>query len=336
MAKLGKLIQSIIRSRAKLIAFGFVMITIVGSISYLLDKTGAIRRNTTQLVHSERESLRQLATANPLQLAYVLDESIVQIMAGDFLMGSDSGHADERPTHIVYLDAFEIDRYEVTNIQYQRFIQETGHRVPFYWTNDQYPADQADYPVVGVSWEDAEAYCSWAGKRLPTEAEWEKACRGTDARIYPWGNQWKPHWANVDVSIRTLRPVGHDEFETSVWDMAWQFLRTTPAAADQPGLQPVGSYPEGASPYGLMDMVGNASEWVADWYNWSDYTHMPTRNPLNTAPPWNHCLRGSAWHDPVGDAAWVQDMSRCTARSSSHAGNDDPRLGFRCARTLTP
>lgn len=330
--------QAVHRHRAQWLAISFLVIALAGSITCLVYLTATVKREFTQPDRSEIGLLRELAASNPQQLASILDQSMIQITPGDFLMGSDYGRDDEYPQHIVYLDGYEIDRYEVTNIQYQRFIQQTGHRVPYYWTNNQFPDGQVDYPVVGVSWEDADAYCTWAGKRLPTEAEWEKACRGTDARIYPWGDKWQPHWANVDISIRALRPVGHDEFEISVWDMAWQFLQITPApaASNQPGLQPVGSYPEGASPYGLLDMVGNASEWVADWYNWSDYTHMPTRNPLGLAPPWNRCLRGSAWHDPVGDAAWVQDMSRCSARSSSHAGNDDPRLGFRCAGTLTP
>ncbi len=98
----------------------------------------------------------------------------------------------------------------------------------------------------------------------------------------------------------------------------------------RPGLRPVGAYREGASPYGV---IGNASEWVADWYNWSDYANMPTRNPLNIAPPWNHVARGSPWHDPTGNVAWTQTMSHCPARNSSHETRD-PRTGFRCARSL--
>jgi len=117
-------------------------------------------------------------------------------------MGSNSGRADERPQHAVYLDAFDLDRYEVTHVRYQRFLQATGRRPPPYWSDDDYPAGQSDYPVVGVSWDDADAYCAWAGKRLPTEAEWEKACRGTDGRVYPWGNLWEPRRANVDLSGR--------------------------------------------------------------------------------------------------------------------------------------
>jgi formylglycine-generating enzyme required for sulfatase activity len=105
---------------------------------------------------------------------------------------------------LAYLDAFAIDRYEVTNIQYGRFLSATGKRAPSYWSDGQYPAGRADYPVVGIGWEDASAYCAWAGKRLPREAEWEKACRGPDGNLYPWGNQWDARLANMDHTTASL------------------------------------------------------------------------------------------------------------------------------------
>jgi formylglycine-generating enzyme required for sulfatase activity len=285
---------------------------------------------------AEINLLRRLAASDVARLAETLDHSAVHIGAGDFTMGSDMGRDDERPQHVVYLDAFEMDRYEVTNAQYRRFLEATDRNPPPYWSSDDYPAGQADYPVVGVSWEDADAYCAWAGMRLPTEAEWEKACRGTDGRIYPWGNTWDPHRANVDVSAHALPSAGHTEFEASVWDAAWQLLQATPSGPGKPGLRPIGSYPDGASPYGIMDLVGNASEWVADWYNWGNYSNMPTRNPRNMEPPWNRCLRGGPWHDPTGSADWIRNMSRCSARNSSHIASEslDPRVGFRCAHSL--
>jgi formylglycine-generating enzyme required for sulfatase activity len=187
--------------------------------------------------------------------------------------------------------------------------------------------------VVGVSWDNADAYCHWTGKRLPTEAEWEKACHGTDGRIYPWGNAWDLQRANVDVSAPTLSLATRVGSEIA-WDVAWQFLQTTPTGLGKPWLRTVGSYPDGESSYGVMDWVGNASEWVSDWYNWSDYSNIPTRNPRGLGPSWNHSLRGSPWHDPVGTATWIQSMSRCLARNSSH-GSQDPRLGFRCARSVS-
>ncbi|MBI4675802.1 MAG: SUMF1/EgtB/PvdO family nonheme iron enzyme [Chloroflexi bacterium] len=112
----------------------------------------------------------------------------------------------------------------------------------------------------------------------------------------------------------------------------WALLQASAAQAGTPALHMVGSYPEGASPYGVFDLAGNASEWVWDWYNWSDYSKMPARNPLSQAPPWNHSVRGSAWFDPYGSAEGARQSSRCGARSSSHASND-PRIGFRCARS---
>ena len=281
----------------------------------------------------EIKQLRQLASSDEAGLAQFLDHSVVAIAAGDFVMGSDAGRDDERPQHSVYLDAYEMDRYEVTNAQYRRFLQATGRQPPMYWSGDEYPAGQADYAVIGTSWEDADAYCQWAGKRLPTEAEWEKACRGADGRIYPWGDTWEPRRANVDVSAHPLRPPSQTESEPTVWDVAWQLARVTPSGR-QPGLRPVGAYPDGASPYGVMDLVGNASEWVWDWYNWSDYKQLPARNPRVWGPPWNRCVRGSPWHDPAGTVEWVQTMSRCSARSSSHEVRD-PRIGFRCARSLS-
>ena len=314
---------------ARIVAVLFVLLVIC-----LASGVMRTRQNKSVSFDNEIELLRQLAASDDTKLAEVLDRSIVSIAAGDFMMGSDTGRDDEHPRHSVYLDAYEMDRYEITNTQYRRFLQETGRKAPLYWVGNEYRPGQADYPVVGVSWEDADAYCQWAGKHLPTEAEWEKACRGTDGRLYPWGNTWEPHRANIDVSGRALRPASQTESEPTVWDVAWQLLRVTPARPQEPGLRPVGSYPDGASPSGVMDLVGNASEWVWDWYNWSDYSQIPARNPRVSGPPWNHCVRGSPWHDPVGTANWVQSMSRCSARSSSHEVQD-PRTGFRCARSIS-
>jgi formylglycine-generating enzyme required for sulfatase activity len=273
---------------------------------------------------SSSELRRRLAASGePATLAEVLDQQMVYIPAGEFTMGSDTAHEDERPEQQVYLDAFELDRYEVTNVQYQRFLPKSGEPAPRYWLDDMYPAGQADYPVVGVSWPQAKAYCEWAGKRLPTEAEWEKACRGSNGNIFPWGNAWAPKRANVGYAQAQNWPLRLDE--------GWAFLQSTAPSPDVPHLQPVGSYPEGQSAYGVLDLTGNASEWVADWYNWSGYWDMPSRNPIGTGPPWNHSIRGSGWFDRRGLEELIQDTSRCSSRNSSHS-YDDPRLGFRCAR----
>src|SRR5262245_32092940 len=183
--------------------------------------------------------------------------TLVLIPSGEFLMGCETGYPAERPVHRVLVDAFYLSKYPVTNAQYARFIQETGHRVPYLddrrvqrenWNPDTrtYPTGRADHPVVLVSWKDAQAYCQWAGGRLPTEAEWERAARGGLARkLYPWGDEIDPSLANCD---------------------------------NREGTTPVGSYP--ASGYGLYDMAGNVWEWVADWYDAKYYQSAPLTNPL--------------------------------------------------------
>jgi glutaminyl-peptide cyclotransferase len=286
-------------------------------------------------VAAEIELLRGLAASDdPEALAGALDRSVVHIPAGEFLMGDDAGPRNERPQRSVTLDAFEIGRYEVTNVQYQRFLQATGREPPPYWSGDAYPPGQADVPVVGVTWEDADAYCTWIGRRLPTEAEWEKACRGTDGSIYPWGDAWDPQRANVGLSEGDLpQPRADTEPGSLGWGDHWALLEVTPAGPEALGLRPVGSYPEGASPYGVLDLVGNASEWVADWYNWDGYWDLPDRNPVSLGPEWNHALRGSAWV-PYGVVGWTQDHSRCASRDSTHRGVPDARFGFRCARSV--
>lgn len=274
--------------------------------------------------------IRRLAASGELEaLAGALDADMIVIPGGAFVMGSDAHAPDERPQRSITLSAFAIDRFEVTNAQYWRFVLATGHSPPPYWPGDIYPTGQADAPVVAVGWDEATAYCQWAGKRLPTEAEWERACRGTQASLYPWGNAWEPARANVDptdwVSLGApARPGG-----PSIWDEARQLL-ATPGA---PGLRPVGSYAAGASAEGVHDLAGNASEWVADAYNWAGYWELPHHDPLNTQPPYNHVVRGSAWFEPVALQGWLEASSRCSARSSSHAAYD-PRIGFRCARSL--
>jgi formylglycine-generating enzyme required for sulfatase activity len=271
------------------------------------------------------EQIQQLAlTGNP-SLAEVLDQKMIFIPSGSFLMGSDTGRNDEQPRHWVTLDAFKINQFEVTNIQYQRFIKETGTTPPRYWSGEQFPAGQEIHPVVGVRWKDANAYCTWAEKRLPTEAEWEKACRGSDGLIYPWGNHPNSDLVNVNFPVENPNPM--------IWDNAWAYLKTSSRAGGQPGLDPVGSYPGGVSPYGIFDMIGNASEWTADYYNWDGYWDLPSHNPLVLEPEWNHVLRGSAWLMPYGETLAGHDLNRCSVRSSSHGDNRDARMGFRCAES---
>lgn len=146
------------------------------------------------------------------------------------MMGRDSGDEYERPVHKVNVKPFFIDTYEVTNEDYEKFVAATSHRAPSTWKSGSFPFHVARWPVTGVTWDDANDYAKWIGKRLPTEEEWEFAARGTDGRVYPWGNDWKQDFANANGAI--------------------------------PGLADVGSY-KGASPFGAYDMAGNAWEWTS-------------------------------------------------------------------------
>jgi iron(II)-dependent oxidoreductase len=159
-------------------------------------------------------------------------DNMIYIAGGKFDMGRADGDEYERPAHAVTVEPFFIDRTEVTNEAYQQFIAATGHRAPPHWPNGRFPESDAKLPVVNVSWNDASAYAKWANKRLPTEAEWEFAARGKDGRIYPWGNTWNPSASNAG------RNAGGRIVE-------------------------VGSFPGGASPFGVLDMCGNVWEWTA-------------------------------------------------------------------------
>ncbi len=229
---------------------------------------------------------------------------MVRIPAGPFVMGSDDRLADEGPAHRVELPDYWIDRYEVTNLQYKAFIDATGHRSPRHFRNRTYPAGKVDHPVTFVSWYDARDYCRWAGKRLPTEQEWEKAARGTDARIYPWGNEFAIERANTPVRWVRLGRQGD----------------TTP----------IGAFPEGRSPYGLEDMSGNVWEWTSSWY-------LP--HPGNTQPSENYghiykVLKGGSWWDcsyyKCGISAPTFNRSFFNARVRNSS------FGFRCAADRPP
>jgi formylglycine-generating enzyme required for sulfatase activity/predicted Ser/Thr protein kinase len=223
----------------------------------------------------------------------------VLIPAGSFTMGSDDGPGDEGPVHQVTLDAFQIDKFEVSNAQYAQCVRVGACNPPS--TSRSYTEinyfgnpDFDDYPVVYVTWNDAVSYCGWVGARLPTEAEWEKAARGeTDARRYPWGNQ----------SDRSRANFLGDE--------------TTP----------VGSYPNGASPYGVMDMAGNVAEWVADWYrdNYYSDSHEYT-NPTGPATGGYKIVRGGSWRSDD----W---KLRISYRSYGFSWYTHYYIGFRCAST---
>ena len=227
---------------------------------------------------------------------------LVYVPAGDFLMGSTDSdpqaQSDEKPQHRVSLDAYWIDRTEVTNAMYALCVsagacQPPGNTSSYtrinYYGNSQY----ADYPVIYVDWKNAQAYCGWVGRRLPTEAEWEKAARGTDGRIYPWGN---------------------GSPSSSLLNYNFDFGNTTV----------VGNYPSGASPYGALDMAGNVWEWVADWYDSSYYANSPSSNPTGPALGQYRVLRGGSWN-------YEKEYVRSAGRNWDGPAVSGGFIGFRCA-----
>jgi formylglycine-generating enzyme required for sulfatase activity/serine/threonine protein kinase len=224
----------------------------------------------------------------------------VYVPAGIFWMGSEgkAAQADEKPRRVVYLDAFWIDQHEVTNEMYARCVRAGACQPPekqssstrlFYYGKEQFQ----DYPVVYVSWVDASAYCKWAGRRLPTEAEWEKAARGVDGRLFPWGEA-APDSSRLNFNQR----VG----DTTL----------------------VGSYPAGASPYDVMDMAGNVAEWVADWYAEDYYSIAAAINPLGPAVGEFRGVRGGSWFSS-------EEAVRSSFRLWYLPDKGYDSSGFRCA-----
>lgn len=232
--------------------------------------------------------------------------------AGEFLMGCTAASdpacsPDEQLQRTVRLDAFRIDAVEVTNERYEKCVaagvctephDTASYTRPTYYGDPAY----ANYPVIAVDWTQAAAYCAWAGKRLPTEAEWEKAARGADGSIHPWGDE----------------PASCD-------------LANFGAAADGVGCvgdtAAVGSLPDGASPFGVLDMAGNVREWVSDWFQGDYYLSAPADNPQGPATGIHRAMRGGSWYD-------LPEAIRATARQSGSPTGWDYWIGFRCARTV--
>lgn len=249
----------------------------------------------------------QVSTKDGMTLLYV--------SAGEFTMGAASSdlQADpwERPQHQVYLDAFWIDQTEVTNAMYAQCVQAMACQAPSHTTSytraSYYGNAQFDtYPVVYVSWNDAKAYCQWASGDLPTEAQWEKAARGDDQRTYPWGND----------------PISGSRL--NFCDANCPFDRKDKSINDgYADTAPVGNYPDGASPCGALDLVGNVWEWVADRHG--SYPSSPSSNPTGPTLGDARVLRGGSWIDAA-------TVVRASVRAGSVPELRDGGIGFRCAR----
>jgi formylglycine-generating enzyme required for sulfatase activity len=232
---------------------------------------------------------------------------MVWISDGAFMMGSQNGPVKTRPLHEVYLNAFYMDQHEVTTARYAKFLEAKRLKhpefAPMLWEEVDLPSD-GDRPVMGVTWRAADAFCRWLGKRLPTEAEWEKAARGMDSRTYPWGTT-EPgiKLANYDKPV-----FGHIYSDS---------------------LRPVGSYEAGKSPYGVYDLAGSVSEWVADWYDERYYGATPGSNPKGPKQGQQKVFRGGSF----GDSA---EALKSASRESYFPEETGPYVGIRCAQDAFP
>mgnify|MGYP000949845094 CR=1 FL=1 len=358
---------------APFMAMGLVVVAIAiifssmnGSPSSVPDSPGSISSQTTTLtintdyssgsrpvLSTVQPTTKSIPTSTalpstPTVVAAPAGAEVAFIEAGTFLMGATTNDElmigdeaktldDELPAHEVYLDAYWIDIYEVTNGKFQKFVAETGyetiaeinHKIPriyfpsgnpIFFTNDASAnwknpdalgtgiQDILDHPVVQVTWQDADAYCSWAGGHLPTEAQWEKAARGTDGRLYPWGDKY-----NGNLLNGSDKNLGQDS-SLFIYDDGYKYTA------------PVGSYPEGVSPYGVYDMAGNVMEWVQDYYESDYYSNSPRENP--TGPSLGggdqHLLRGGSWFAGPKNNRVAHRIFPETTISYPHAG-------FRCA-----
>jgi formylglycine-generating enzyme required for sulfatase activity len=225
---------------------------------------------------------------------------MVQIPEGPFIMGSNDGDPDEAPEHQVFLKAFYIDLKEVTQDEYARFAKMTRRPMPRIevFEDDQSKLLKPEYAAMSVSWDDAYAYCKWAGKRLPTEAEWEKAGRGEGRRRYPWGDSFATGHANLDGK--------EDGFKY---------------------LAPPGSFETGRSPYGLYDLTGNVAEWVADSYDEHYYKKSPYRDPKGPDGGDLRVVRGGSWRE-------TEHNARLSKRFAAKHWRTDITIGIRCASDL--
>ena len=227
----------------------------------------------------------------------VYEQSMMLVPAGEFIMGSSAGDPDERPVRKVYVDAFFIDKHQMSVGKYGTFLDATAHEAPADWDVMSKSIHQKR-PVVNVDWADADAYCRWAGKRLPTEAEWEKAARGMDGRTYPWGNE-------IPTDL-------HANMKKEIWN-------------NHVVLTPVGTYEAGKSPYGVYDMAGNVWEWVNDWYSQDYYKTGPLRNPTGPPTGSSKVVRGGSWGSSPKDLRSANRDSRLPSFGSLGTG-------FRCAK----
>ncbi|MBI4675760.1 MAG: formylglycine-generating enzyme family protein [Chloroflexi bacterium] len=244
-----------------------------------------------------RELLKRSITLGaPKTITTKAGNELILIPMGEFIMGDQE--IANAPPHPVYLDSYYIGRDPVTNAEYKKFVEATGASVPQHWQNGAIPRGLENHPVVNVNWDDAMAYCNWAGVRLPTEAEWEKAASWHEARRikrkWPWGDQFDANKCNTsETGIKATTPVGKYS-------------------------------PQGDSAYGCRDMAGNVWEWCADWFDENYYANSPRENPRNDTPAQYRVLRGAAFLVAADDA-------RCACRDGLDPDGRGIGFGFRVA-----
>ena len=224
------------------------------------------------------------------------------IPAGEFIMGSDKGDDDEQPVHRVFLDSYYLDKFEVTNGRFAKFVEAIHSEPPWGFADHETPVVQADHPVRWVNWMDAMGYCLWAGKRLPTEAEWEKAARGTDGRTYPWGN-------DPPTPVHAVYGLKEGGEETT---------------------SDIGDRDKGQSPYGAHDLAGNLYEWVMDWYAEDYYMNFAANPAVNPRGP----TEGTAKVQRGGSYINSPYRLRSSFRTKGEPAEQDPNVGFRCAQDV--
>jgi formylglycine-generating enzyme required for sulfatase activity len=259
---------------------------------------GGIIQDVLRPSQIEVEKSSGKGVVDPSILAAAQKEDMVRIPSGLFLRGYNDGGFDEKPERQIMLDAYWIDRFEVAYGNYLAFVSATGHRKPISRYVKHFEKLSAPIqPAVYVSWDDADEYCRYRGARLPTEAEWEKAARGPNGFLWPWGNEDKQGWANTG----NADPV---EFTA-----------------------PVGSFSQDRSPFGIYDMDGNAMEWVADWYQEDSYKDTRS-NPMGPATGFYRVIRGASW-------GTIGHETRLTIRLKMIPDFRDTTIGFRCAKSAT-
>ena len=227
---------------------------------------------------------------------------MVLVPEGDFIMGSDKGDEDEAPVHRVHVNAFYIDKFEVTNARFAKYVDAIQSEPPWGFSDKETPVIHADRPVRWVNWMDAMGYCLWVGKRLPTEAEWEKAARGTDERVYPWGN-------DPPTSVHAVYGLKEGGGET---------------------VSIIGNHHMGQSPYGVQDLAGNLYEWVMDWYAedfYSSFINSPAVNPRGPTEGTTKVQRGGSYVN-------TPYRLRSSFRTKADPTEQDHNVGFRCAQDV--